>query len=240
MHLIVLAKKVVDQSLSLQSSRFSLTYEIFHNENNKMNGCTADKLLSLKSCKLQIIERVWQFVWMRITKLERDLERLTLLYFVVQQRTDKTHLLVVESLESPLSIHNRKEPEERRWQKPAWLMDCDRLEPKSSQWFPSRAFDLLLKDVWLNGSELFFSYSFSDFCKPQRRHPNHYRVTNERSTSSVAVKNRSSATKAPPGISSKIIPPTLFSKLEQERNWLCAHNSQQSNSIILIDSKLNV
>ena len=43
-----------------------------------------------------------------------DLERLTLLYFVVQQRTDKTHLLVVESLESPLSIHNRKEPEERR------------------------------------------------------------------------------------------------------------------------------
>ena len=172
--------------------------------------------------------------------LERDLERLTLLYFVVQQRTDKTHLLVVESLESPLSIHNRKEPEERRWQKPAWLMDCDRLEPKSSQWFPSRAFDLLLKDVWLNGSELFFSYSFSDFCKPQRRHPNHYRVTNERSTSSVAVKNRSSATKAPPGISSKIIPPTLFSKLEQERNWLCAHNSQQSNSIILIDSKLNV
>ena len=158
MHLIVLAKKVVDQSLSLQSSRFSLTYEIFHNENNKMNGCTADKLLSLKSCKLQIIERVWQFVWMRITKLERDLERLTLLYFVVQQRTDKTHLLVVESLESPLSIHNRKEPEERRWQKPAWLMDCDRLEPKSSQWFPSRAFDLLLKDVWLNGSELFFLF----------------------------------------------------------------------------------
>ena len=43
-----------------------------------------------------------------------------------------------------------------------------------------------------------FFYSFSDFCKPQRRHPNHYRVTNERSTSSVAVKTTVVPRKRPP------------------------------------------
>ena len=94
MHLIVLAKKVVDQSHSLQSSRFSLTYEIFHNENNKMNGCT-DEMLQIAN------HRKGATVCMNanneaiVFPLERDLERLTLLYFVVQQRTDKTHLLVV-------------------------------------------------------------------------------------------------------------------------------------------------
>ena len=112
MHLIVLAKKVVDQSLSLQSSRFSLTYEIFHNENNKMNGWCTDEMLQIAN------HRKGATVCMNanneVIVFPLDLERLTLLYFVVQQRTDKTHLLVVESLESPLSIHNRKEPEERR------------------------------------------------------------------------------------------------------------------------------
>ena len=90
MHLIVLAKKVVDQSLSLQSSRFSLTYEIFHNENNKMNGCT-DEMLQIAN------HRKGATVCMNANNevIVFPLERLTLLYFVVQQRTDKTHLLVV-------------------------------------------------------------------------------------------------------------------------------------------------